>query len=183
MIARKSENRLTRAEPAAVGFDPARLARIRDALERDVKAGMLPGAVVGVARRGHIAYLEAVGHRDPSTGQPMWADAVFSIASMTKPMTSVAAMILMEEGRLALTDNVSRWLPAFANQQVSVPVVDPAFARVTYRMEPARRQATVQDLLRHTSGLAYGEITTNAPVREAYQRAGLFAPGPQQYDN
>jgi CubicO group peptidase (beta-lactamase class C family) len=174
---------LPTARPEEVGLDPARLARIKAVLEAEVEANRIPGAVVMVARRGKLAYQVAVGQRDRAANAPMNADAIFRIYSMTKPMTSVAAMILMEEGRLHLTDPVGRWLPEFRTQMVSVPVVDAAFARVAFRMEPARSQATVQDLLRHTSGLAYGEITTNVPVREAYQRAGLFAPGPQSYDN
>lgn len=174
---------LPTAKPEEVGLDPARLARIRSALEAEVEGNRIPGAVIMVARRGKLAYSEAVGFRDRANNQPMQEDAVFRIYSMTKPMASVAAMILMEEGRLQLTDPVSRWLPAFANQQVSVPVVSAEYARITYRMEPARRQATIQDLLRHTSGLAYGEITQNVPVRNAYQAAGLYAPGPQSYDN
>ena len=174
---------LPTAKPEEVGLDPVRLARIKAALESEVEANRIPGAVVMVARRGKLAYVESVGFRDRASNAPMQVDAVFRIYSMTKPLASVAAMILVEEGKLALTDPVSRWLPAFANQQVSVPVVDPTFGRVTFRLEPARRQATVQDLLRHTSGLAYGEITVNQPVRDAYVRAGLFAPGPQSYDN
>jgi CubicO group peptidase (beta-lactamase class C family) len=174
---------LPTAKPEEVGLDPARLARIKTALEAEVEGNRLPGAVVMVARRGKLAYVQSVGFRDRANNQPMRDDAVFRIYSMTKPLASVAAMMLMEEGRLQLTDPVARWLPAFANQQVSVPVVSADFARITYRLEPARRQATIQDLLRHTSGLAYGEITTNAPVRAAYERAGLFAPGPQSYDN
>lgn len=174
---------LPTAAPAEVGLDPGRLARIKAVLEAEVEANRIPGAVVMVARRGKLAYSVAVGQRDRAANAPMTPDAIFRIYSMTKPMASVAAMMLMEEGRLHLTDPVGRFLPEFRSQMVSVPVVDPAFARVAFRMEPARSQATIQDLLRHTSGLAYGEITTNLPVREAYQRAGLFAPGPQQYDN
>jgi CubicO group peptidase (beta-lactamase class C family) len=174
---------LPTAAPGEVGLDPTRLDRIKTVLEAEIEANRIPGAVLMVARRGKLAYSLVVGQRDRAANAPMSADAIFRIYSMTKPMTSVAAMMLMEEGRLQLVDPVSRWLPAFANQQVSVPVVDPAFARITYRMEPARSQATIQDLLRHTSGLAYGEITANMPVRNAYQAAGLFAPGPQSYDN
>ena len=174
---------LPTASPAEVGLDPARLARIKTVLENEVEANRLPGAVVMVARRGKLAYVQSVGFRDRANNVAMSNDAVFRIYSMTKPLASVAAMILVEEGRLQLTDPVSRWLPAFANQMVSVPVIAPEYGRVTFRLEPARRQATIQDLLRHTSGLAYGEITQNLPVRAAYERAGLFAPGPQSYDN
>ncbi len=166
MTVRKSESSLSRAEPAAVGLDSARLARIREALERDVKAGLLPGAVVGIARRGHIAYLEAVGQRDPATAQPMWADAVFSIASMTKPMTSVAIMMLHEEGRLLLGDPVSKYLPQMANMKVArSPTSD------TLETVPAEREITIQDLLRHTSGLTNGNRGTGAAYR-AYPQSG-----------
>lgn len=85
-------------------------------------------------------------------------------------------MILAEDGRLVLTDPVAKFLPAFAQLQVSVPRIHPVFARVSYTMVPAEREMTVQDLLRHTSGLAYGEITANAPVKEAYARAGVYHP-------
>lgn len=141
---------LQRAEPASVGLDPARLARIREALERDVVAGMIPGAVVGIARKGRLAYLEAVGMRDAAKAQPMWADAVFSIASMTKPMTSAAIMMLNEEGRLLLGDPVTKFLPALSGMKVAKD----AFA-ATVELVPAGRDMTVQDLLRHTSGLSY----------------------------
>jgi CubicO group peptidase (beta-lactamase class C family) len=161
--------RLVRAEPASVGLDPARLARIRDALERDVAAGLLPGAVVGVSRRGRIAYLEAIGHRDPVTRQPMWADAVFSIASMTKPMTSVAIMMLHEEGRLLLGDPVSKFLPQMANMKVArSPSADPL------ELVPVAREMTVQDLLRHTSGLTYDNRGTTA-VHRAYPGSSVSA--------
>jgi CubicO group peptidase (beta-lactamase class C family) len=152
-----------------VGLDGVRLARVREALERDVKAGMLPGAVVGVARRGKIAYLEAVGMRDAAAGQPMWADAVFSIASMTKPMTSVAIMMLHEEGRLLLGDPVSKFLPQMANMKVAKsPASD------TLELVAARREMTVQDLLRHTSGLTYDNRGTSA-VHRAYPGSSVSA--------
>ena len=166
MTSRPQETSLARTDPASVGLDAGRLARIREALERDVKAGMLPGAVVGVARRGHIAYLEAVGQRDVTTGQPLWADAVFSIASMTKPMTSVAIMMLAEEGRLLLGDPASKFLPQLAGMKVArSPTAD------TLETVPAERDMTVQDLLRHTSGLTNGNRGTS-PAYRAYPESG-----------
>ncbi|MBN8908360.1 MAG: beta-lactamase family protein, partial [Rhodospirillales bacterium] len=131
MISRTAEASFTRADPAEIGFAASRLARIREALERDVKAGLLPGAVVGIARRGRVAYLEAVGQRDATAGQPMWADAVFSIASMTKPMTSVAIMMLAEEGRLLLGDPVSKFLPQMANMKVAKSPTTSSCVKVT----------------------------------------------------
>src|ERR671925_1548614 len=92
-------------------------------------------------------------------------------------------MMLMEDGKLVLTDPVSRFLPPFAKLQVSVPKVDPTFGRVTYALVPAEREMTIQDLLRHTAGLAYGEITVNAPVKDAYAKAGIYLPGVRDYDS
>ena len=160
---------LQRAAPVELGFDPGRLGRIREAIERDVKAGLIPGAVVGIARHGKIAYLEGYGLRDVTSRQPMWADAVFSIASMTKPMTSVAIMMLPEEGRLLLGDPVSKYLPQLANMKVAKsPIAD------TLETVPAEREITVQDLLRHTSGLTYGNRGTGAAHR-AYPGHGSAA--------
>jgi CubicO group peptidase (beta-lactamase class C family) len=127
-----------------------------------------------VARRGKLVHTEAVGFRDKATREAMRPDAVFRIYSMTKPLVSVAAMILVEEGRLQLTDPVSRHLPGFDRMVVSEPRLDPVTAAVSYVQVPAARAMTVQDLLRHTSGLAYGEITQNAQVRAAYTQGGLF---------
>jgi CubicO group peptidase (beta-lactamase class C family) len=160
---------LQRAEPASVGLDPARLARIREALERDVVAGMVPGAVVGIARKGRLAYLEAVGMRDAAKAQPMWADAVFSIASMTKPMTSAAIMMLNEEGRLLLGDPVAKFLPQLAGMKVAR---SPSSATVD--LVPAEREMTVQDCLRHTSGLTYENRGTGA-VYAAYPGSSVSA--------
>ena len=109
-------------------------------------------------------------------------DALFRIYSMTKPLVSVVAMMLGEEGKIQLTDPVSKFLPAFKGQQVSVARTDAEFARVTYTLVPVEREMTVKDLLRHTSGLAYGEVTQNAPVKEAYSKAGVYLPGVRDFD-
>ena len=103
----------------------------------------------------------------------MTEDSIFRIYSMTKPLTSVAAMLLVEDGKVQLTDPVSKYLPGWDKMQVSVPSKD-ASGAVTYAMVPAERQITVHDLLRHTAGLAYGEITQNAPVKEALEKAGVY---------
>jgi len=164
---------LPSARPEEVGLSAERLARIGKVLQGEIQAKKIPGAVAVVARKGRIAYFESLGTRDPAGGAPMTKDTLFRIYSMTKPLASVAAMILAEEGRIVLTDPVSKYLPAFAKMQVSVPKVD-ATGRLTYETVPAAREMTVYDLLRHTSGLAYGEITANAPVKEAYAKAGVF---------
>ncbi|HYV64844.1 MAG TPA: serine hydrolase domain-containing protein [Myxococcales bacterium] len=164
---------LPSARPEEVGLSSERLSRIGRTLQAEIQAKKLPGAVALVARKGRVAYFEAFGARDPASGAQMAKDTVFRIYSMTKPLAAVGAMTLAEEGRIVLTDPVSKYLPAFAKMQVSVPKVD-ASGRLTYDTVPAAREMTIQDLLRHTSGLAYGEITANAPVKDAYAKAGLF---------
>ncbi len=160
---------LQRAAPVELGFDPGRLGRIREAIDREVAAGMIPGAVVGVARHGKLAMLEGYGFRDKAAGTPMWADAVFSIASMTKPMVSVGIMILAEEGRLLLADPVSKFLPQLAGMKVAKSITSDVLETV-----PAEREMTVQDLLRHTSGLSYQNRGTGAAYR-AYPLHGVAA--------
>ncbi len=171
------------APPESVGMSGQRLGRIGEALKQEVAQGKLPGAVVMVARKGRLVYSDAIGFQDKGAGTPMSKDTIFRIYSMTKPLVSVAAMILVEDGKIQLTDPVSKFLPGFDKLQVSVPRTDPVFARVTYTMVPAERQMTVQDLLRHTSGLAYGEITVNGPVKDAYAKAAVFLPGVRDYDS
>ena len=165
---------LPTAKPEDVGMSSQRLARLGSVLKEEVDRGQLAGAVVMVARKGKLVYADAVGFQDKAAGTPMTRDAIFRIYSMTKPLVSVALMQLVEEGRVQLTDPVSKFLPAWKGQQVSVATTDPAATRITYTLVPAAREATIQDLLRHTAGLAYGEITQNAPVKEAYTKAGIY---------
>ncbi len=146
---------LPRAKPEAVGMSSARLERIAEVLRADVAKGRLPGAVVAIARHGKLAYLEAVGFRDKAAGVPMTTDTIFSIASMTKPLTSVGALMLVEEGRLLLNDPVGIYLPQLANRQVAVLHTD-ASGKTTIETVAAQRQPTIQDLMRHTAGLLYG---------------------------
>jgi CubicO group peptidase (beta-lactamase class C family) len=174
---------LAQAPAEQVGMSAKKLERIREALAREIDQGKLPGTVVMVARKGKLVYADAVGAQDKSAGKPMALDSVFRIYSMTKPMVSVAAMMLVEDGKIQLTDPVSKFLPAFKSQRVSVARTDAEFARVTYTNVAAEREMTVQDLLRHTSGLAYGEITQNAPVKEAYAKARVYLPGVRDYDS
>src|SRR5215470_7594244 len=110
---------LDRADPETVGLSSQRLRRIGEVLRREVEAGRLPGAVVGIMRRGKLAHLEAVGVRDPGLGDPLKTDAIFSIASMTKAMTSTAIMQLLEEGRVLLGDPVAKYLPPLAALKVA----------------------------------------------------------------
>jgi CubicO group peptidase (beta-lactamase class C family) len=144
---------LPRARPEALGLDPGRLSRIRQVLERDVAEGRMPGAVVAIARRGKLAYFEAIGFLDREKGTPMRKDAIFSIASMTKPLTGVAAMILQEEGKLHLAEPAAKYLPPLASLRVAV---DPeGTAAGALRTVPLRVPISIQDLMRHTAGMAY----------------------------
>jgi CubicO group peptidase (beta-lactamase class C family) len=165
---------LPTATPEAVGLSSERLGRIGTALKAEIDQGRIPGAVVMIARRGKLVYSETFGYRDKAAGVPMTKDTIFRIYSMTKPLVSVAAMMLVEEGKLQLTDPVSKYLPSMKSMQVSVAQTDAEFAKVTYSTVSAAREMTVQDLLRHTAGFAYGEITQNAPVKKAYVDAGIF---------
>ncbi len=171
-----SAQSLPSADPDEIGLSAERLQRIADTLNRDIEDGKLPGAVVVVARYGRVGYFQAFGFLDREAGIPMLKDAIFRLYSMTKPLTTVAAMILVEQGRLQLTDRVSKFLPGFSKLKVSVSKTDSS-GKSSYELVPADREMTVYDLLRHTAGLAYGGITKNAAVRDAYIEAGLYAKG------
>jgi len=173
---------LEQAPPEQVGVSKEKLGRIHDALQESIADGKLAGTVVLVARKGKLIYADAAGFQDKDEGKSMALDSIFRIYSMTKPLVSVAAMMLVEDGKIELTDPVSKFFPAFKGQQVSVARPDGEFARMTYTTVPADREIIVQDLLRHTAGLAYGEITLNAPVKDAYTKAGLYLPGVRDYD-
>ena len=173
---------LEQVPPEQVGVSKEKLGRIHDALQESIADGKLAGTVVLVARKGKLIYADAAGFQDKDEGKPMALDSIFRIYSMTKPLVSVAAMMLVEDGKIELTDPVSKFFPAFKGQQVSVARADGEFARMTYTTVPADREIIVQDLLRHTAGLAYGEITLNAPVKDAYTKAGLYLPGVRDYD-
>jgi CubicO group peptidase (beta-lactamase class C family) len=167
---------LPTASPESVGMSTERLARIGTVLSQEVAEKKLPGAVVMVARKGKLVYAQAFGELASTGGGPMKVDSLFRIYSMTKPLVSTALMMLVEEGRVQLTDPVSKYLPSFKNPMVSVASFDPVFGAVGYRLVPANREPTIQDLLRHTSGLAYGELTKNTLVRDAYVKAGVYKP-------
>jgi len=164
---------LPTATPEEVGLSSARLARVTELVKGEIAKGRYPGAVGLVARRGKVVYFEALGQRDPQSAAPMTKDAIFRLYSMTKPFTSVAAMMLVEDGKILLNDPVSKYLPKLKNLQVSVPRVDPQTGRVSYALVPAEREMTIQDLMRHTSGLVYGVFTSHAGVKEAYAKEGV----------
>src|SRR5690349_16383196 len=137
---------LEQAPPEQVGVSKEKLGRIHDALKENIADGKLAGTVVLVARKGKLIYADAAGFQDKDEGKPMALDSIFRIYSMTKPLVSVAAMMLVEDGKIELTDPVSKFLPAFKSQQVSVARTDGTLARINYAMMPADREMTVQDL-------------------------------------
>lgn len=143
--------------PEEVGLSSERLKRLTETLKADIDKGVVPGAVALIARRGKIAYQEALGYRDREAGAAMATDTIFRVASMTKPFTSVAAMMLAEEGKLLIADPVARYIPEFAGLKVAIDSDDGTATTLT--TEPCRREMSVQDLLRHTSGLTYAHLT------------------------
>ncbi|HEY7203791.1 MAG TPA: serine hydrolase domain-containing protein [Methylomirabilota bacterium] len=163
---------LPTAKPEQVGFSSERLARATEIVKGQIAKGRYPGVVALVARRGKVVSFEALGQRDPQSGAPMTRDAIFRLYSMTKPFTSVAMMLLVEDGKVLLSDPVSRYLPALKGLRVSVPHVDAQTGEVTYALVPAEREMTIQDLLRHTSGLVY-DTTSHSGVRAAYRKEGV----------
>lgn len=157
------------AKPEEVGLSGERLDRIVSTLKADIDKGTIPGAALLIVRNGKIAFYESFGWLDPATRAPMPKDAIFRIYSMSKPITSVAAMILVEQGKLFLSDPVQKYIPAFADMKVAVP--NPETSKVD--LVPATQPITVQDLMRHTSGLTYGFLP-GTPVAKLYQDANLF---------
>jgi CubicO group peptidase (beta-lactamase class C family) len=168
-----SDTTASTANPKAAGFSPSRLERISTVLHADIESAAIPGAVVLIVRGGTVAYFEAFGYADVKTHRPMQRDSVFRIASMTKPMTVVAALMLMEKGRLLLTDPVSRYLPELRDVQVGVEAVDSATGQRCLRLESSRHAMTVQDLMRHTAGFTYGQFGDSL-VQRAYRAAHLM---------
>jgi len=146
---------LPRAEPEEVGMSSERLTRIGKAMQRYVDRQLVPGVVTLVARQGRVVHLDAIGFRDVENARPMTADTIFRIASMTKPITSVALMMLYEEGHFLLSDPVSRWIPEFADPMVAVPVPADEFSGANpWRLVPADRPITIRHLLTHTTGMS-----------------------------
>ncbi|MFI6226469.1 serine hydrolase domain-containing protein [Micromonospora echinospora] len=163
-------------DPDEIGFDPARLARIDEHFGRYVDAGQLAGWQIVVTRRGHVAHSSTYGMRDVEAGAPVTPDTLWRIYSMTKPVTSVAAMILWEEGRFELTDEISRWLPEFAD----VRVYAKGSALKPYTV-PAVEPIRVWHLLTHTAGLTYGFMQTSV-VDGLYRAAGYDLHWPDGVD-
>jgi CubicO group peptidase (beta-lactamase class C family) len=157
---------LPTAKPEEVGLSQAALDRLSAALTDRIASGHIPGAVALVARHGKVAYHQSFGRLDPSSDAPMGTDAIFRIYSMTKAIVSVATMMLWEEGRLLLSDPIGKYIPAFASTQVGVVNGD------SYTLTAPNNPITVQDLLRHTSGLTY-EFRGTGPIHKAYGEARI----------
>jgi CubicO group peptidase (beta-lactamase class C family) len=160
--------------PESVGLSSEHLEQITKKLEEDVAKGMIPGAVVLVARKGKIAYLISTGYQNKKTGIPMSRDSIFRIYSMTKPIVTVAILMLYEEGKLKLSDPLFKYLPEFKNMKVGVEIIDKETGDIEkFITVPAKRQITIQDLLTHTSGFTYGFIGTSS-VKQMYLKAGIL---------
>ncbi len=159
---------LPQARPESVGLSRSRLSRMSDVFQRDIDKGTIPGVVTMVARRGQIAWHEALGRQDPAGDAPMAVDSIFRIFSMTKPIVSIAIMQLVEDGDILLSDPLEKYIPEFAAQKVGI--------ERNGRLEMAlpERPITLQDLLRHTSGITY-EIAGDGIVQRMYNSRRVFS--------
>jgi CubicO group peptidase (beta-lactamase class C family) len=153
------------AAPEDVGLSSSQLARIEATTQKYVDSGLVPGAVMLVARRGKIAWTRTMGFRDRAAKDPMRPDSIFRIYSMTKPIVSVAAMMLVEEGKMQVSDSVSKYLPEMGRMKVGVETSEGG--KPSLQLTDPARAMTVQDLMRHTSGLTYGS-RGNSLVNAAY---------------
>jgi CubicO group peptidase (beta-lactamase class C family) len=154
------------AKPESLGLSPIRLQRMSDAFKRDIDKGTIPGVTMMVARRGRIGWFEALGRQSPEAAAPMAHNTLFRVFSMTKPIVSVGIMMLLEDGHFLLNDPVAKYIPEFANQKVGVD------NNSKLDLVPPRRPMTIQDLLRHTSGITY-DHTGNSLVQQLYQQSRL----------
>jgi CubicO group peptidase (beta-lactamase class C family) len=159
----------------SVGLSSERLERLRATMQQYVDEGRAPGLVTYVARGGRVAHLEAFGKADIEAGTPMKSDSIFRIASQTKALTSVAVMMLVEEGKIGLADPVSRFIPAFKETTVAIAPPAGAVADTPVSAVPANRQITIRDLLTHTAGIGYGYGTAAAQWKAAGIQHWYFA--------
>ena len=157
------------ATPESVGLSSERLARLHAGMQQYADAGKVAGIVTYVARNGRVVELQAFGKADVEAGRPMKTDTIFRVASQTKAFTSVSVMMLVEEGKVALADPVSKFIPAFEKTTVAVPPPPGAVAGSPVSAVPAKRPITIRDLLTHTAGISYG----NGPAQEQWKAAGI----------
>ena len=158
--------------PVAGTLSPAALERIGDYIRNEIATGKIAGANILIHQHGKPVYCESFGWRDAEAGQPMTADTIFQIYSMTKGVTSVAAMMLVDDGKLSLDDPVEKYIPAFADAKVGVDRSDEA-GQHSLKLEPLKRPITIRDLLRHTSGITYG-FYGESMVRKRYANPQLY---------
>ncbi|MGZ5873792.1 MAG: serine hydrolase domain-containing protein [Bradyrhizobium sp.] len=157
---------LPQAKPESLGLSHLRLQRMSDAFKREIDKGTIPGVTIMVARRGQIGWFEALGRQNPAAAAPMAKDTIFRIFSMTKPIVSVGIMMLIEEGHFLLNDPIAKFIPEFATQKVGIE------NNGQLDLVPLQRPITIQDLLRHTSGITY-DHTGNGLVQQLYQQSRL----------
>jgi CubicO group peptidase (beta-lactamase class C family) len=169
---------LPSAKPADVGLSAERLDRITQLLRDDAAKGTIPGAVVMIMRNGKVAYFESTGVLDPETKAPMGKDAIFRIYSMSKPITTVAVMMLFEQGKITLDEPIAKYLPAFKDMKVGVESKGED-GKPKLELTDAKKPITIQDLLRHTSGITYG-FFGDLMVKKAYLDANVYE---GDYDN
>jgi CubicO group peptidase (beta-lactamase class C family) len=155
---------LPQAKPESLGLSPVRLQRMSDAFKRDIDKGTTPGVTMMVGRRGQIGWFEALGRQNPAGPAPMAHNTLFRIFSMTKPIVSIGIMMLLEDGYFLLNDPIAKYIPEFSEQKVGVE------SNGRLELVPLKRPITIQDLLRHTSGIAY-EHTGNGLVQQLYQQS------------
>jgi CubicO group peptidase (beta-lactamase class C family) len=170
-----SAGELPTAKPSEVGLDADKIQKVHDNVQALIDKKEMAGAVVAVIRKGKVVMFEAFGESEAGSGKAMKTDAIVRMYSMTKPITTVAAMILVDEGKIGLDDPVSKFLPEFKERRVQIGK-DGSDETV-----PAEREPTIRDLMRHTSGLTYG-FFGNSPVDKLYKSAGIFAPGDSLQD-
>ena len=172
LLATVAAQDLPTAKPAEVGLSAERLDRITEWLRDQSAKNVIPGAVLMIVRNGKVAYFESVGLLDPETKAPMAKDAIFRIYSMSKPITTVAVMMLYEQGKITLDEPIAKYIPAFKNMKVGMEEKGED-GKPKLELVPARKPITIQDLLRHTSGITYG-FFGDMMVKKAYVDAHVF---------
>jgi CubicO group peptidase (beta-lactamase class C family) len=181
LFGKSATAQVPRDTPQHQGISPERLRKLDKLYEAGVAAGEVAGAVVLIARNGKIVYERAFGFSDKPAAVAMTNDTVFALASMSKPVTSVAVMTLVEDGFCCLNEPVSRYLPELKSLMVLTEHTDGS-GKVTTMLEPPDHEPTIQDLMRHTSGFVYGQFG-NGPVHKAYMEANIWSPGAMLYEN
>jgi len=160
-------------QPAGARLSPAKLERIDDFLRGEIDAGRIPGAVLEIRQRGAVVYRKFFGVQDLSSRRPMADDTIFRLHSLTKPITSTAAMMLIDQGKLKLDDPLSTYIPAFADAKVGVETTADD-GRKILELVPLQRPITIRDLLRHTSGMTYG-FYGDSLVRKTWGNSNIYA--------